>query len=259
MSGLVAITRAISSRLADCELTHLQRAPIDLARARAQHDAYERALEALGCRVERLTAGPDMPDSVFVEDTAVVVDELAVITRPGAASRRIETAAVRDALARYRPLAEIAAPGTIDGGDVLVAGRTVYVGMTSRSNQEGIGQLARLLAPFGYVTRGVPVRGCLHLKSAVTVLSDRALLVNPSAIPAGLFGAFDLVEVDPAEPAAANILRVGTRHLYSTAFPRTLERLARHGIVPLTVDGSELAKAEGATTCGSLIVAEVGR
>ena len=164
----IALTREISPALADCELTHLAREPVDVARARRQHAVYEQALAALGCTVHRLAAGDDMPDSVFIEDTAVVVDEVAVITRPGAPSRRAETAAVADALAPYRPLVRIDPPGTLDGGDVLVAGRTVFAGRSARTNDAGIEQLRGALAGFGYTVQAVPVDGCLHLKTAAT-------------------------------------------------------------------------------------------
>ena len=179
---------------------------------------------------------------------------MAVITRPGAASRRPETGAVADALARHRPLLHIESPGTLDGGDVLVVGRSIFVGESSRSNRHGIEQLRQHAARFGYETTPVRVHGCLHLKSAITALTDTALLVNRAWVPVQPFARFDLVDVDPGEPSAANILRVGDRLLYAASFPRTLERLAKGGFAPRCVNGSELAKAEGAMTCGSLLV-----
>jgi dimethylargininase len=252
---LIAITREISDDIAACELTHLERVPIDLARAREQHEVYERALEALGCRVERLPAGPGMPDSVFVEDIAVVLDETAIVTRPGALSRRVETPAVAEALKAYRPLAYIEEPGTLDGGDVIVAGRSVFVGQTTRTNREGFQSLTRALQPFGYTTTAVPVHGCLHLKSAVTALDAQTLLVNRAWVDTEDMRGFELIDVDRREPDAANILRVGDRLLYAAAFPRTLDRLLGRFSVAL-VDNSELAKAEGAVTCGSLLIPE---
>src|SRR5262245_23966723 len=136
----VALTRDISPALASCELTHLPRVPIDVERARAQHREYEQALAEAGCEVQRLPSSAEMPDSVFVEDIAIVFDELAIVTRPGAESRRIEVQAIADALQKYRRLRCIAAPGTIDGGDVLVVGRRVYVGLSSRTNAEAVRQ-----------------------------------------------------------------------------------------------------------------------
>lgn len=250
----VAITRAVSPAIAACELTHLSRLPIDVERAREQHRAYERALIAAGGVVERLESDESMPDSVFVEDVAIVLDELAVITRPGAASRRHETAAVADALAEYRSLATIEAPATIDGGDVLVVGRDVFVGLSSRTNNAAVQQMRAILGPRGYAVHAVKVRGCLHLKSAVTALDDGTLLVNRAWIDGKPFDRFSLVDVDPAEPAAANALRLPDRVVFPSAFPRTAERLAARGFRLEVVDASELAKAEGAVTCCSLIV-----
>jgi dimethylargininase len=255
MGTMAAITRGVSPALALCELTHLARAPIDVERAAAQHAGYERLIESLGCRVVSLPGAPDMPDCVFVEDTAVVVDELAVITRPGAPSRRRETAAVAAALARFRPLAEIAAPGTLDGGDVLRLGRRVVVGRSGRSNDAGIAQLAALLRPHGYTVEGVPVDGCLHLKSAVTQAAPDLVLLNPAWVDRAAFAGWRVIEVDPAEPYAANVLLIGGDAVYPGAFPRTAARLAAAGVRLATLDLSELAKAEGAVTCCSLILA----
>jgi dimethylargininase len=255
MARHIAITRGVSPALARCELTHLERAPIDAGRAAAQHAAYERALAALGCEVVALSADPDLPDCVFVEDTAVVVDELAVITRPGAASRRAETTAMARELARHRPLAEIAAPGTLDGGDVLRLGRRVLVGRSGRSDESGIAQLAAHLRPHGYAVEGVSVSGCLHLKSAVTQVAPDAVLLNPAWVDPATFAGWRVIAVDPGEPHAANALLVGDAVVYPTAYPRTAARLATAGVRTVAVDVSELAKAEGAVTCCSIVLA----
>ena len=250
---LIAITRAVSDAIGNCELTHLAREPIDVDRAREQHAAYERALETrAGCQIVRAGEAPDLPDSVFVEDAAIVLDEVAIITRPGAASRRAETAGVATVLQQFRELRHIEAPGTIDGGDVLVCARHVFVGRTSRTNDEGIRQLQRMIAPFGYSVSGVAVRGCLHLKSAATVLAETQLLANPDRIVRDEFPGIDFLLADSREPDAANILKAGDDYLYSSAFPRTREMLERS--LTLTVlDMSELAKAEGAMTCCSVV------
>lgn len=250
----MALVREVSRAIALCELTHLERQPIDVELARQQHAEYCQALAHLGCRVRTLDSDDSMPDSVFIEDTAVVVGELAVITRPGAATRRGETAAVRAALSAYRPLVDIEAPGTIDGGDVIVAGRRVFVGRSGRTNQVGIDQLARALAPFGYTTRAVDVRHCLHLKSAATALDDETLLIDPRWTAIDGFPGLDVVEIDPREPGAANVVRIGPACLAAAAFPRTRERLERRGIEVTSVPCDELAKAEGAVSCCSLIV-----
>jgi dimethylargininase len=255
MPKSVAITRAVSPALAACELTHLQRVAIDVDLARAQHRAYEEALIEAGYLVERLDTSLEMPDSVFVEDIAVVFDELAILTRPGAESRRRETAAVAEAVAAYRPVHTIQPPGTVDGGDVLVAGRRVFIGRSSRTNEAAAGQMRQLLEPFGYTVTETVVRSCLHLKSAVTILNNETLLVNRAWIDPDVFEGFRLVEVDSSEPSAANALRLHDRIVLSSAYPRTAERIARLGLRVRAVDASEVAKAEGAVTCCSLIVA----
>lgn len=249
-----ALTREVSPALVACQLTHLERVQIDVDRARAQHAAYEQALRRAGCTVERLPATDDMADSVFIEDIAVVLDELAIVTRPGAESRRGEVAAVAATLRRHRPVHTIQPPGTIDGGDVLVSGRRVFIGRSTRTNRDAIDQMRRLLTPFGYTVCEARVRGCLHLKSAVTALATDVLLANPAWLDEAPFADCEFVRVDPGERMAANALRVGDRVIYPTAFPRTAERLATRGFNLELIDASELAKAEGAVTCCSLII-----
>ena len=255
---LVAITREVSPSIARCELTHLARVPIDLARAREQHAAYAALLARLGCEVRTIPAEPDLPDAVFVEDAALVLDELAVLTRPGMPSRRPEVPSVAEALRPYRELVRIEAPGTLDGGDVLVVGRDVFVGLSSRSDADGMEQLHALLTPHGYAVRGVELGGCLHLKSAATVVGPDTLLVNPEWTDASTFGGRELVAVDPDEPFAANALLIGDSVVYATAFPRTRRRLEARGIAVAPVDASELAKAEGGVTCCSLVFKDGG-
>jgi dimethylargininase len=249
---LLAITRDISPDICRCQLTHLSRQPIDLDLARRQHAEYEACLSRLGCRIERLDCEPDLPDCVFVEDCAVVVDEIAVLMRPGAASRRREVMAVESALRRHRPLARIRAPATMDGGDVLRVGRTIFVGVSTRTTAAAVEQMAALLNPLGYETVAAEVRGCLHLKSAVTEAAPGVLLVNPDWT-GDWIRRFECIEVDPAEPFAANGLRVGDALVYPSAFPLTRARLEARGILTRPVDLSELAKAEGAVTCCSLV------
>ena len=252
-----AITRAVSPSIARCELSHLARVPIDLELARTQHDNYLRALERAGCDVLVLPAEVELPDSVFVEDVAIVLDELAVLTRPGAMSRRAEVASVADPLRRCRPLQAIEAPATLDGGDVLRIGRTLYVGQSARSNPDGLGQLRDRLAPFGSVVEGVPTRDCLHLKSAVTALSDDSVVLQPAWVDRERFAAFRIIEVDPAEAHAANVLRIGDELIMPASFPRTRQRLLDAGFQVTTVEMSELQKAEGAVTCCSLVFRSV--
>jgi dimethylargininase len=258
MNRIVAIVRDVSDALAECELSFVERSPIDLALARRQHAAYVAALEAAGCEVRAAPPLPTMADAVFVEDTVVVVDELAVLTRPGAESRRGEVASMAETLRPLRPLAWIEAPGTIDGGDVLRIGRNVYVGRSARSNDSGIEQLRTLLAPHGYSVEGVRTRECLHLKSAVTAIADDSVLVNPQWLVDDPFDQYRRIEIDSTEEHAANALRVGDAVLYPASFPRTAERLHAAGIDLRVLDVSELQKAEGATTCCSVLVAVRG-
>ena len=248
-----AITREVSPGIVNCELTHLARTPIDVERARRQHRQYEELLVELGCRLVRLPAEPELPDSVFVEDAAIVLDELAVITRPGAASRRAETGSIADALKPYRTLAHIEPPGTLDGGDVLQVGKTLYVGSSSRSDSRAVEQLRRIVAAFGYAVIAVPLHDCLHLKTAVTQVADRTLLINRNWVNTDAFGSMHMIDVAPSEPFGANAVRIGSALVYPAAFPKTRERLVAHGIHVRTVDASELAKAEGGVTCCSLI------
>ena len=251
----VALTRPVPRSLGACELTHLERTTIDVERATVQHAAYEAALRAAGCRVEHIEAADDLPDSVFVEDAAIVLDELAVITRPGALSRQPEIESVERALSPYRRIERIIAPGSVDGGDVLRLGRMLYVGMSTRSNTEGARQLAAILAPSGYTLRCARVRGCLHLKSAVTEIDARRVLLNPEWIDARTFDGYEPVPVHPDEPFAANVLRIGHALICAAAHGRTADLLRARNCDVRPVDVSELAKAEAGVTCCSLILA----
>lgn len=251
---IIAVTRAVSPTIQACELTYRERVPIDPGRAAAQHAAYERALESAGRRVVRVAPAPELPDAVFVEDTAVVTDELAVLARPGADSRRPEVEAVGAVLGRYRPLHEIEAPGTLEGGDVLRVGRDVIVGASDRTNDEGIRQLRAILEPLGYRVRSVPVTGCLHLKSAVTALAEDTLLLNPARVDADALPDFRVVEADPGEPEAANVLRLDGTVLVPAGHPATARRIGERGVEVAEVDISELAKAEAGVTCCSILL-----
>jgi dimethylargininase len=251
---LLALTRPVPQSIVHCELTHLARAPIDFTRASQQHEEYENALRALGGTVEQLTGQPEQPDSVFIEDTAVVLDECAVITRPGAASRRGEVAPVAEALQRHRRLQHIDAPGTLDGGDVLLVGRNLFVGMSSRTNADGARQLADAVAAFSYSVQGVTVRDALHLKTAVTALPDERLILDPRKVDPSCFAGARWIEGIGGEATGTNVLAVNDTVICPADAPRTHALLEGEGYRVISVDASELAKAEGGLTCCSLLL-----
>lgn len=251
---VIAITREISPRFNECEITHIERTPIDLDVARAQHHEYVNTLKKLGCTVLELPADMDLPDSVFVEDMAFILPEAAVITRPGADSRKPETESIIRALSPYLKLIHVREPATVDGGDVLVLGKDIYVGLSTRSNGEAIKQLNELLCEDGYRVTGVEMHDCLHLKSAVTRVDDKTLLIHKSWVEPHHFEKYDWIEVASSEPFAANCLPIGESIIFPTAFPKTCAKLEERGYKVVTVDVSELAKAEGAVTCCSLII-----
>ena len=248
---LVAITREVSPAIAQCELEFLDRQPIDVALAGEQHRQYQTCLGELGAQVTTLPAEPDLPDSVFVEDPAIVLDEIAVITRMGAVSRRGESESLARALSKYRDLRSIEEPGTLEGGDVMRIGKTLYVGYSRRTNIAGIQQLAAMVHPLGYFVVPVEVRGCLHLKSACCYLGGDTVLANRAWFDTDALCSLKILDV--AEPRGANALRIGETVLLPAAFPRTCELLGRSGFRVRTVDNSELLKAEAGVTCTSLL------
>lgn len=250
---LTAITRAVSPSMNNCQLAFVERQPIDIAKAIAQHDLYEACLASLGIAVVSLPALPDQPDAVFVEDPAIVLDEVAIMTRMGVESRRGESASLAEAIARFRPLRWIAAPGTLEGGDVVRIDSTLFVGRSARSNDAGIAQLARQLAPLGYAVRAVEMRGCLHLKSACTYLGRDTVLANRDWADLAPFARARVIDVAPDEPAAADVLAIGDTVIVAASFPETARTLDRAGWRVLAIDVSELQKAEAGVTCMSLI------
>ncbi len=256
---IYALTRPVSPAISSCELTHLDRTPIDFERARSQHAAYEVALQSCGCELIRLSPIDTAPDGVFVEDTAVVVPGLAVMTRPGAASRRAEVESTEVVLSKLLPVARIEAPGTIDGGDVLLVGNTLYVGRSARSNDAGIAQLSAAVAGQGVKVMPVDLHDALHLKTAVTAISEDTLLLQPRWVDSAVFDGYRTVEVHPDEPFAANTLRIGGQLIVPAAHPRTAELCAAQGAEVITVEVDELARAEGGVSCCSILVESVDR
>lgn len=248
-----AIVRTPSRALSRCALTFLERQPIDFARAAVQHGAYVAALRSAGVEVRVLPADEDLPDAVFVEDTAIVVDECALITRPGIESRRGEVESIAAALAGVRPIVRVRAPGTIEGGDVLRAGRTLFVGQTARTNADGTRQLAEAFRPHGYEVVPVTPAGCLHLKSAVTFIGRDTVVVNPDWIDVAVFSRWQCVPVAPSEPTGANALLAGDVVHVAVSAPDTRRKLDALGFTTAGLDTSEFEKAEAALTCLSLL------
>ena len=250
---LTAITRGVSPAIVNCELTFVQRAPINFTKAVEQHAAYERALRHFGARVVSLPAEPSLADSMFVEDPALVLDELAVIFPLGTESRRGEAELLAKALSPYRQLKYVRLPGTMEGGDILRIGRRIFAGLTKRTNAEGIRQLQSIGEPHGYQVTVVPVNGCLHLKSAVTSLGGNMLLANRAWFDSSGMEDYEWIDVAPEEPHAANALAFGNTVILPASFPLTGARIAARGFEVMPLDISELQKAESGLTCSSLL------
>lgn len=251
---LIALIRAPSESIAGGERTHVERMPIDLARAREQHAAYAKALKDACAHIIEVPAAPELPDAVFIEDTALVLDPIAVLARPGAASRRAELPAVANALSHFRHFVSPPVAAQFDGGDVLQIGSTIYIGRTTRTNQAAIDYLTTLLRQYHYTVVTVPVSGCLHLKTAVTHLGHNSVLINPDWLSRDVFARHAQIEVHPDEPMGANALYIGSQLLMSASYPRTARRVEAHGLEPRLIDISEFHRAEGGLTCLSILL-----
>lgn len=252
-----AFTRAVSPRIAECQLTHQQRVPIDPARAAAQHAGYEQALANSGFEIVRLPELAQDPDAVFVEDTALLLDGHAIITRPGAPSRIGEISSTASGLERHFQL-HFVEHGFVDGGDVMLIGQTLYVGLSTRTDAEGIAALHALAGPIGYSVIQADLRDCLHLKTGATFAGPDSsggptLLYNPGAVDPSQFAGVQPLPVSEGESAAANCLRVGNHLILPAGNPRTADALRNRGFTVVEVDVSELQKAEAGVTCMSLI------
>jgi dimethylargininase len=268
-----ALVRDVSPSFANALCATPPSPPIDLGLARRQHAAYRAALAQLGVEVVMLPASDDLPDCCFVEDTAVVADGTALVTNPGAPSRRLETRATAQALServdlvmmsspatldeRTQPRSEVAtasASTTLDGGDVMRVGKTIFVGRSARTTDAGIARLAEVFEPRGY--RVVPVAmpaGVLHLKSVCAPLGDDRITLADGSIPRDAFGKVHVVHVPADETYAANCLVIGSRVLCAQGYPRTRDALATAGFTPIELDTSEFRKADGALTCLSIL------
>jgi dimethylargininase len=251
---MLALTHLPSPRMSECELTHVERTPIDHDLALAQHGAYCDTLRRWGLEVRVLEVNADHPDCAFIEDVAIILDEVAILTSLGTPSRRGERDAIEPVLGRYREVRRIELPARIEGGDVLQVNRTLFVGLSSRTDEAGISALLDIVKPLGYRVIAVPVRGCLHLKTACTAVADDLLLINPEWVDEQPLKDFACLRVPEGEPWGANVLRIGGRVCLSSEHVETAEMIRRRGIEVVPVDISEFAKAEAGVTCLSLLV-----
>jgi dimethylargininase len=251
---LTAITRGVSPAIVNCELTFMARTPIHFAKAVEQHRAYQQVLEKLGATVISLPAEPVLADSMFVEDPALVLDELALIFPLGTESRRAEAASLAKVLSRFRELKYLQLPGTAEGGDILRIERHLFAGLSKRTNEEGIRQLRSNVGEYGYTVTAVPVTGCLHLKSGVTFLGRNTLLANRTWFDASCMPGFEWIDVAQEEPHAANTLAFGDTVILPASFPLTRARIEERGFKVLPLDISELQKAESGLTCSSILL-----
>ena len=249
----IALTHRVSPNINECELTHSKKEPISYELARKQHETYCQILQSQGIKVRELTINLSHQDSCFIEDTAVVLDEVAIMASMGVKSRIGEVSGIENELTKFRVIKKIKPPGFLEGGDVLVIGKHVFIGLTTRTNKEGIKQFEQIASPFGYQIIPIEVNGCLHLKSACTALNEINILVNTNWISAKSFSGYNIVQVSPDEPMAANCLNLNGKIFIASGFPETRKILELRGYSFNTINISELQKAEGALTCSSII------
>ncbi len=255
MRGLV---RAPSASIVDCELTHRPRVPIDVELLYRQHGRYVSTLQRLGVKIEWLPPLDRSPDAVFVEDAAVVLDEVSIVCNPGAESRRGEPRTLAPHLPADRPALRAPADESLDGGDVLVVGRNVLVGRSTRTAPSAARWIHDALTPLGYRVASVPVERALHLKTAVTLAGPGCVVVDPlavdeAALRTALPPGTDWIAVSPHEAPGANVLRVGPTTLVAASAPETAARLRHEGLRVSTLDISEFEKAEAGLTCLSIV------
>jgi dimethylargininase len=244
---LIALTNAVSAKLVDLYPA------VDHAVALQQHERYCEALQRHGAQLRRLSVNAEHGDGCFIEDNAVVVDEVAILATMGASHRRHEPHAIAAVLAEYRPIEYVADNARLEGGDVLRINRDIFVGRSARTNQRGVDELRRILEPLGYRVIGVDVADGLHLKTACTALDASTLLAHRAWLDMSPFQRFAVIDVHPDEPTAANVLRIGDAIVMHEGCPRTIERVRERFARAQTVDISEFAKADGGLTCLSLI------
>lgn len=257
-AGWLALVRRPAGDLSSHERTHVPATHVSLEAALEEHAAYCTALEGLGVEVRHLEPLPEHPDAAFVEDAALVLDELAVLPIAGAPSRRGESASVRAALAPLRPLVALEPPTTLDGGDVLRVDDTLYVGWSSRTNHAGLRALAHLVLEEGLRVKAVEVRAALHLKTAASDLGQDRLLVDPRHLNLERVRDHELLHVPPGEPQGANVLRIGEHVLLSDSAPRTAELLDSAGLTVHPLPLATFERMEAGPTCLSILVEHAG-
>jgi dimethylargininase len=250
---MLALTHVPSPNLDQGERTHVARQAIDYVQAVAQHREYCRMLHDCGIQVRTLDVNRHLPDGTFIEDTAIILDEVAVLASMGTEARRAELAGIEPELRKYREVHRILPPATIEGGDVLRLGRTLLVGLSARTGSAGVQALEAIVGRYGYQVLPVPVRKCLHLKTACTALPDGGLLVNPAWLDEESLHGFDKICIPAGEPWAANTLLVGGTICLAAEHVQTAQLLRQGGFAVRTVRLSQFAKAEGGATCLSLL------
>jgi len=249
---LTIVTHVVSPALQECELTFIESEPIKIEKAGEEHHHYCKMLEECGATVITLEENRALPDSVFVEDPIIVFDEVAVLSSMGAASRRKECTTLETFFRKYRDVKQISLPALIEGGDILKIGRRIYVGLSARTNNEGIKALRDIIEPLGYEVIPVRVSGCLHLKTGCTALDDNSILINPDWIETAPFQGFRIIETLPGEPFGANVLPIHDTICMNSAFPRTMEMVRSLGYQIRATDITEFVKAEAGLTCMSI-------
>lgn len=249
---LYVLTHRPSANIQQCELTYLESEPIDFDKALLQHRHYCQMLSRCGAKVKVLKDNPDLADNVFVEDPIMVFDEVAVVASMGVSSRQAEIPTLKSYFMPLRPIYMIEPPAKIEGGDVLVIGRKVYVGQSSRTNRQGYEQLRNILTPFNYEVIAVPVFGCLHLKTGCCALDETTLLVNSSWLDTDVFHGLQKIDVPKSEPFGSNIIAIGHTICMNDQNVKTVQLVKDAGFHVETVDISEFTKAEAGLTCLSI-------
>jgi dimethylargininase len=251
---LLALTHVPSPRMQACQRTFVPESEIDYPLAARQHERCRQTLRECGAEVIALDCNIDLPDCTFIEDTAIVLDEVAIIASMGPASRRTEPEAIEAELRRYRRIIRIDPPATLEGGDVLRIGKKLLVGLSARTNQGGIDAIRKATAPFGYETIAIPVHDCLHLKTACTALPDQSILVNPNWVDPDALRPFAFEPIPKDEPFGGNVALVGSTVLIAESHPQTAALIRSRGFEVRTIDISEFQKAEGGVTCLGILL-----